>query len=94
MGWLTVTATRWFWAVTTTTALIWTVFLCVRERGAQTPLQRIFDGLMPLSMYATGATIGNGQLLVHILPALVTGLLLLKSEESNWHQDLLAGGWY
>jgi hypothetical protein len=91
MGWLTVTAARWFWAATTAIALVWTVFLCVRESGAHTPLQRTFVGLMPLSMYATGATIGNGQLLVHILPVLVAGLLLLKSEESSRHQDLLAG---
>jgi hypothetical protein len=90
MGWLTVTAARWFWAATTAIALIWTVLVCVRESGAHTPSQRTFVGLMPLSMYATGATIGNGQLLVHILPILVTGLLLLKSKEPNWRQDLLA----
>jgi len=90
MGWLTVTAARWFWAATTTIALIWTVLLCIRESGALTPLQRAFVGLIPLSMYATGATIGNGQLLVHILPVLVAGLLLLKSQEPSWCQDLLS----
>ena len=89
MGWLTVTVARWFWAATTTIALIWTIYLCVRESGAYTPLQQTFIGLMPLSMYATGATIGNGQLLVHILPALVAGLLLLKSKEHHWRHDLL-----
>ena len=36
IGWLTVTAARWFWAVTTAIALMWTVFLCVRESGAHT----------------------------------------------------------
>lgn len=90
IGWLTVTAARWVWAVTAAIALMWTVSLCVRESGAQTSLQRTFVGLMPLSMYATGATIGNGQLLVHILPVLVAGLLLLKRAEPSWHQDLLA----
>lgn len=89
MGWLTVTAARWFWAATAIIALIWTAFLCVRESGACTPLQRAFVGLMPLSMYATGATIGNGQLLVHILPGLMAGLLLLKRRETSWRNDLL-----
>ena len=41
-------------------------------------------------MYATGATIGNGQLLVHILPVLVAGLLLLKNKDQCWSNDLLA----
>jgi hypothetical protein len=90
MGWLTVTAARWVWAVTTAFALMWTVFLCVRESGALTSLQRTFVGLLPLSMYATGATIGNGQLLVHILPVLVAGLLLLNIQEPSWRRDLLA----
>jgi hypothetical protein len=89
MGWLTATAARWFWAATTIMALIWTVFLCIRESGAYTTLQRAFVGLMPLAMYATGATIGNGQLLVHILPVLVTGLLLLKKNEPSWANDFL-----
>jgi hypothetical protein len=41
-------------------------------------------------MYATGATIGNGQLMVHILPALLAGLLLLDRKEASWRNDLLA----
>ncbi|MGB5619955.1 MAG: hypothetical protein WBM78_24160 [Desulfobacterales bacterium] len=90
IGWLPATPARWFWALTTVLALTWLVTICVRESGADTFLHRRFIALIPLSMYATGATIGNGQLLVHILPVLVGGLLLLKIKEPIWHQDLLA----
>jgi hypothetical protein len=33
--------------------------------------------LMPCSTYATGAAIGNGQLIVHLLPLLLVGVLIL-----------------
>lgn len=90
LGWLSVTSARWVWAVTTLAALSWLVCLLVRESRATTPLERVFVALMPLSMYATGATIGNGQLIIHLLPALLYGLLLLDSRPSSWHTDLLA----
>jgi len=41
-------------------------------------------------MYATGATIGNGQLIVHLLPMLVAGLLLLQQGQRRWRRDLRA----
>ena len=71
-------------------ALVWLVRIVVRESGAATRLERAFVALIPLSMYATGATIGNGQLTVHILPALLTGLLLLSQKRSGWGRDALA----
>ena len=86
LGWTTETPARWIWAITTILALTWLVAICVRESGADTTLHRSFIALIPLSMYATGATIGNGQLLVHILPVLVAGLLLLRNRENSWHQ--------
>jgi Glycosyltransferase family 87 len=91
LGWLAVTPARWFWAVTTVAALGWLVYLVVQESHADTPLERAVVALMPLSMYATGAAIGNGQLIVHILPLLVAGLLLLQRRQRGWRVDLLAG---
>jgi hypothetical protein len=89
LGWLSLTAARWLWAATTLAALGWLVCLVVRESRADTPLARAFVALMPLSMYATGAAIGNGQLIVHILPALVAGLGLLYYGRSGWRNDVL-----
>lgn len=90
LGWLAVTPARWLWAATTVAALGWLAYLIVRESGANTRLERVFVALMPLSMYATGATIGNGQLIVHLLPMLVAGLLLLHRGQCGWRKDLLA----
>ena len=88
LGWLAVTPARWLWAATTVAALGWLVWLIVRESGADTLLERVFVALIPFSMYATGAAIGNGQLIVHFLPMLVTGLLLLRRNQRRWHEDL------
>lgn len=90
LGWLAVTPARWLWAATTVVALGWLVFLIVRESGADTPLERVFVALMFLSMNATGVTVGNGQLIVHLLPALVAGLVLLHRRQRRWREDVLA----
>jgi hypothetical protein len=91
LGWLEVTAARWLWAATTIAALGWLSFLSVRESGARNRQERALAALMVLSAYATGAAIGNGQLIIHILPMLVAGLLLLRRPEPSWRSDLLAG---
>jgi hypothetical protein len=90
LGWLNQEHAIWFWGFTTVLALVWLVRIVVRESGAETRSKQLLVALMPLSMYATGATIGNGQLIVHILPALLTGLLLLAQKRSTWGKDLLA----
>jgi hypothetical protein len=90
LGWLGPTSAGWLWAATTVGALGWLAHLIVQESGATTPLERAFVALIPLSMYATGATIGNGQLIVHLLPLLVAGLLLLRRERCGWCKDLMA----
>ncbi len=75
LGWVSFEQARALWAATTLVALAWLIHLLVREGGARTSLERTFVALMPLAVYATGAAIGNGQLVVHLLPALLTGLL-------------------
>jgi hypothetical protein len=90
LGWLSLTASRWLWAISTIFALGGLIYLIVRESTADTALERAFVGLIPLSMYATGATIGNGQMIVHILPLLVFGLLLLYRRQRHLYRDLLA----
>ena len=87
VGWLGITKARWLYAFTTVGALAWLVPLLVRESGASSPIERIFIGLIPLCVYATGAAIGNGQIIVYILSALITGLLLLGGV-SGFTRDL------
>jgi hypothetical protein len=90
LGWLAVAPARWLWAATTVAVLGWLAYLTVRESGADTSLERVFAALMLFSMNATGVTIGNGQLIVHLLPVLVAGLLLLQRGRGGWREDLLA----
>lgn len=90
MGWLAFTPARWLWAITTVIALGWLSYLVVRHSLAESPSERTAALLMPLSMYATGAAIGNGQLIVHIMPLLVAGLVLLNQQQRGWRLDLLA----
>ncbi|MCX5966639.1 MAG: hypothetical protein NTV57_03140 [Cyanobacteria bacterium] len=49
----------------------------VRHSLAQARHERIFIGLMPFAFYATGAALGNGQLVLFVLPLLLSSLLLL-----------------
>jgi len=88
LGWLSVSPARWLWAVATVASLGWLIYLLVQESGADTPLERIFVALIPLAIYPTGAAIGNGQLIVLILPALVAGLIRIKRKR-GWREDIL-----
>ena len=90
LGWLEIRPAVLMWAATTVFLIGWLVVIVVKESGAKAPLDRLFVGFVPLSMYATGATIGNGQLVVHILPVLISGILLLRHQESAWGNDILA----
>ena len=92
LGWLHLAPARWFWAVTSGATLGTLVYLTVRESCADTRLQSAFVALMALSMNATGVSIGNGQLALHILPALLCALLLLHQGRGRWHIRLLAVG--
>ena len=78
LGWLSWTGARAVWAITTLLGAAWLVYLSVRSSLAETPLERAFIALVPLSIYSTGAAIGNGQPLLHLLPAVIASLLMLE----------------
>ena len=88
VGWLPFGAARGLWAVTTAAALAWLVILVVRESLARSRLQRVAVALVPLAIYATRAVIVNGQVALYLLPALITGLLLLDRRRPGWGRDL------
>jgi len=90
MGWLAFTPARWLWAATALVALAWLGNLVARHTRASSPRDRAIAFLMPLSMYASGAAIGNGQLIVHVMPVLITGLLLSVAPRPTWRRDLVA----
>jgi hypothetical protein len=90
LGWLSLSAARWLWAIASVFMLGRLVLLTVRESNAAPGLERVFIALVPLSMNATGVQIGNGQLALFILPVMIAGLLLLTRRPVSWSNDLLA----
>ena len=90
LGWMPLQAARWLWAATTIVALMWMTWLMVRESGATGPWQRVAVALLLLAMNQTGVAIGNGQLVLHLLPTLVVGLLLIHRGRGSWPEDLAA----
>ncbi|MBI5446659.1 MAG: DUF2029 domain-containing protein [Deltaproteobacteria bacterium] len=79
LGWLPSGGAKLLWGITAAAALGWLVRLTVRESRAETPSERALAALIPLSMYATGATVGNGQFTIHLLALIAGGLSLLRN---------------
>ncbi len=90
LGWMSPPAARWLWALLSIAAMIWLCSVFRKASRADTIQERVFITLIPLAMYATGAAIGNGQLIVLILPALITSLLLMQRTDYSWKTELAA----
>jgi len=90
LGWLDLTQGRLFWTASLIAVLAWITVLIIRESKANSPLERILVALLLLSMNGTGVTIGNGQLGLHILAALLTALVLVLQKNSSIMQQILA----
>ncbi|MCI0416186.1 DUF2029 domain-containing protein [bacterium] len=90
LGWLDLSKARLLWAITLVAVLAWLIVLIIRESKATSHTERILAALFLLSMNGTGVTIGNGQLGLHILPALVTALLLIQHKDLSIQNQFFA----
>lgn len=90
LGWMSFDAARWLWASTTIASLAWFTWIIVRESGTTGAWQRAFAALLLLAMNQTGVAIGNGQLILHVLPPLVVGVALIQNGRGSWREDLIA----
>jgi hypothetical protein len=90
LGWLPLEPTRWLWAVTAAFALTWMTWLLVRESRARDGWERALAALLLLAMNETGVALGNGQLILHVLPVLLAGVLLVQRGSGTWTHDLVA----
>jgi hypothetical protein len=90
LGWLSLGPARWLWGATTVVALVAMAWVAVRESGASGGWQRSAAALIALAMNQTGVAVGNGQLILHVLPPLVIGLLLIQRGSASWMEDLVA----
>jgi hypothetical protein len=66
------------------------VFMILQISGAKENRERCLVALLLLSMSGTAVTIGNGQLILHILTVLVAGVLVLNRDRNALGDDLLA----
>ena len=78
IGWLPEWAVRPVWAITTIVCLALIVVQIFHITQPQQLATKVFLALLPLCLYATGATIGNGQIVIHLLPCLLGSFLLLQ----------------
>ena len=90
LGWTGIASARWLWAVASLVALGWLSFLILRESGAETLRECVLIVVMFLSMNATCVVLGTGQLILLVMPMLITGLLLLRRGLRSWREGLLA----
>jgi hypothetical protein len=85
---------RWVWGLLSAGCLIWLARLTVvYSRVSESPesvLQKRFTLLVPISMYAAGASIGNGQHAIHVLPMLIAAIFLALRPGASWGRDTLA----
>ncbi len=89
LGWLEKAAARWLWFATTIPVLYWFTRALLRESLVEQARLRAVVVLIPLSFYATGATIGNGQLTLHVVAATLAALLLILRAPVSAGRDAL-----
>jgi len=90
IGWLPLGAVRILWATTAIVALGGMTVLTNHQCQPNTVTESAFAALMVVSINAIGVTIGNGQLLLHVLPALLGGILILHGSRRTWWNEWLA----
>jgi hypothetical protein len=91
VGWLGEWPARWFWGCTTVIAIAALTAVAIRGSRAKTSLQRLFIALIFVSTYPAPITIGNGQLGIHVLTAMLCGLLVIRGDRTpSWRDDLTA----
>ena len=76
MNQLSFPAVRWLWAISTIGMLGWLIYLVIGASQAKFLVSRVFLGLLVLACYATAINIGNGQLTIHLVTLLITGVSL------------------
>jgi hypothetical protein len=90
VGWLSFDQARLWWAVIDVVALAGLAIGFIRASGAEGLARRAFVALMLPSMTPTGAAVGNGQLILHVLPILLIALLVLPRHAPGWRRDMVA----
>lgn len=88
LGWVSFEGARRLWACVYMGFLAWLSSITLRESGVRSRAGRVAAALLPLAFNATGATIGNGQLLLLVLPPLLVSCLLAARGGAGGREDL------
>ncbi len=75
-GWLSFESSRWLWALLYVVFLVWLSFIVIRETGIERKRDVLFAVLFILAIYPTSITIGNGQLILFLLPFILSAVLM------------------
>ena len=89
VGWLPFYVLRWVWALLSAGLVYWISSTLAGLTGAVQSERRVL-ALLPAAIYATGATIGNGQLGLLTLAALLVSIVKLGGADQRWPQLLCA----
>jgi hypothetical protein len=92
LGWMSFSVARWFWAACFVLDMAAIIFLTVRISGAETTREKSFVALLLLSINGTGVSIGSGQLILQLLPALLACVLIMEEKSEAFRTDLTAAG--
>jgi hypothetical protein len=90
VGWLRFDQARLWWAIVDVVALTGLAIGFIRATGAKGLAPRAFVAMLLPSMTPTGAAVGNGQLILHVLPILLIALVVLPRRSPGWRRDIVA----
>jgi len=78
------------WYLASLASVAWFSRCLIQQSGAQTHREKLLIGLLPFACYSTGAALGNGQLVLFVLP-LVLGAVLRLNQSIVSPRDLWLG---
>ena len=83
LGWLSFSAARWFWAGTSICAILATMLGFTQGSMAESKVERALIAAMVVGTYPVGATLGNGQLTIHVMACALWSVLWLARHGSG-----------
>lgn len=81
-GWLSFEASRWLWLLLYVISFFWLFGIVKSGAGLRERKETVFAGLFLIAIYPTSIIVGNGQLALFIVPAVLTAILLGQGRPS------------
>lgn len=88
-GWLSFGESRWFWLVLYIISCCWLFSLIKSGAGLGERKETLFAALFLLATYPTGIIVGNGQLTLFIIPAVLAAVLLGQERPSPGREAVI-----